>query len=121
MDTDALNAERNATLAIPGVKFTGRGFRGGFFNAFFVRRSTMVEGPGWFVYGSNPAYGGRYTMLCAHPDAAARKYPGYNCKVHRGWRTKREADAVALELNNRDVAFLDRISTLPLNGTVFRD
>lgn len=76
------------------------------FIGFYVRRS-LLDGPGWFVfghnvekYGANPDSGRGYdTKLCARPDVKARAHPHYNVKVRRGWRTKREASEVAAWLN----------------------
>lgn len=75
--------------------------RGVEFREFFPTRST-THGPGWFVFGRNRDwYGGNYTMLCARPLLPLRRYKNLNCKTSRGWRTKREAQAVADDLNAR--------------------
>lgn len=93
------------------------GFRGGHFTEHTARRDSSY-GPGWYVFGRNPAYNGRYVMRTAQPDVPARKHPHYNGRVKRGWRTLREALAVAREMNRRDADCLALIQSLgELHGT----
>lgn len=106
------------TLEGASIEVTTTGFRGGHFTRFYVATYHGVA-PGWFVFGKNPAYGGRYTMVVARPDVKARKRPNWNGLVRAGWRTMREARAVAALLNERDAASLDLVATLgDLHGTV---
>lgn len=74
--------------------------RGRQFDQFYVAKSD-ADGPGYYIFGRNPEYGGRLIMLCGRPDVAPRKHPHYNCKVRRGWKTRREAIA-ALAAIQRD-------------------
>jgi hypothetical protein len=85
-----------------GVQVTTRNYRGDEFREFYARRDPGTA-PGWFIFGRNPAYGGRYIMLCARPDVTPRRHPHYNCKVQRGWHTQREAQAIADWLNRENV------------------
>lgn len=105
------------TLA--NVEITLTGFRGGHFSKFYARRSS-VDGPGFYVYGTNPAYCGRYVMPCARPDVPPRRHRHYNVKVRAGWRTLREAKAVADEMNRRDADCIGLLDSLgELHGTKF--
>ena len=73
----------------------------------FYPRKDPSFGPGWYVFGRNSVkYGvntdtgkGNYIKLVARPDTPSRKHKHYNCKVARGWKTKRDAQAVADQLN----------------------
>lgn len=97
------------------------GFRGGHFTGFYVRRGDH-DGPGWFIFGRNPAYGGSYIALVARPDLKARRHPHYNCKVRRGWRLMREAQAVCDVMTARDRDSLAMVASLgELHGTVFKE
>ena len=40
------------------------GFRGGHFTGHYARLDTAC-GPGWYVFGRNPAYNGTYTLRTA--------------------------------------------------------
>lgn len=102
------------------IEFRGRGFRGGFFSAFYVAKHPQ-SGPGWYVHGRNPAYGGGYVMVCARPDVPARAHPHYNVKVRRGFRTMREARWVASVLNAKDADCRGMFADLPLHGTTFKE
>lgn len=80
-------------------------YSGHTFGEFYVSRD-HGHAPGWFVfgrnaekYGTHPDGRGAYVMLCARPAVPPRKHPHYNAPVRRGWRTKREAQAVADRLN----------------------
>lgn len=73
-------------------------YRGRTYSAFFPRRDSGT-GPGWYVFGCGAEYGGTLRMLCARPDVAARRHPHYNVLVRRGFRTMREAAAVAAAMN----------------------
>ena len=75
-------------------------YRGDMFDRFYARKDPH-SAPGWFVFGRNPGYGDHYIMLCARPAVKARKHPHYNVAVRRGWSTKREAESIAAELNQR--------------------
>jgi hypothetical protein len=74
-------------------------YKGRTYSDFHVRKNPG-QAPGWFVFGRNEGYGGRLISLCARPDVPLRKHPHYNCRVQRGWLTKREAQAVADQMNN---------------------
>lgn len=73
-------------------------YKGDVFNCFYVRQDPST-GPGWYVFGRNEKYDGRYIMLCARPNVKERRHPYYNKLVRRGWHTKREANAIAKEMN----------------------
>lgn len=45
------------TDALANVDIRLVGFRGGHFSSFYARRS-KTDGPGFYVFGTNPAYGG---------------------------------------------------------------
>lgn len=75
------------------------------FSDFHARKDPHY-GPGWYVFGRNAEkYGrnadgkGSYVMLCARPDTPLRRSKGFNRPVPPGWRTKREAQAVAAAMN----------------------
>lgn len=82
-----------------GVIFNATDHCGRTFKDFFPTRAEP-HGPGWFVYGRNPDYYGGLVYLCGRPDVKPRQCAHYNGKVRRGWRTKREAAAVAARLNS---------------------
>lgn len=91
------------TLAVAGtaerVEFTRTDYAGRLYGDFHARRSAS-DGPGWYVYGRCPhAYGGRLVNVCARPAVQPRKHPHYNGPIRRGFRTLREAAAVAAALN----------------------
>lgn len=109
------------TDILDGVVLTLRGFRGGFFSGFYVSRDSHTHGPGWYVFGRNPAYGGHYVMCCARPDVPMRRHPHYNGRVMRGWHTRRDAQRVADVMNQRDADTLGAFAHLPLHGTVFKE
>jgi hypothetical protein len=80
-------------------------YHGFTFADFYASRDDHMA-PGWFVfgrdstkYGKMPDGRGAYIMLCARPAVKPRHSRNYNGQVRRGWATKREADAVAAELN----------------------
>lgn len=103
------------------IEITSTGFRGGHFTRFFVRKAPG-QAPGHFVWGSNPAYSGRYTMIVARPDVKARKCPNWNGRVRRGFATYREAKQVANTLNQRDRDSYGMVCSLgELHGTKFRE
>jgi hypothetical protein len=111
----------NATICDQPVIIQLTGFRGGHFTQHFARRDPGY-GPGWYVFGTNPAYNGRYTMRTAQPDVPMRRHPHYNVRVQRGWRTKREAARIAAEMNHRDADCIAMVQSLgDLHGTVFRE
>jgi hypothetical protein len=102
------------------VLFTATGFRGGHFTGHWAGPNT--SGPGWTVWGRNPAYGGSYVMETAHPAKNRRHHPHWNILTTPGWRTRREAQAVAAELNRRDADCMGAIASLgALHGTRFRE
>jgi hypothetical protein len=82
-------------------------YSGHVFSGYFVRRDP-ASGPGFYVYGRNSEkYGtrpdglGAYVKLCARPAVRPRRHPHYNAAVQRGWKRKRDAQAVADFLNRR--------------------
>lgn len=88
-----------------GVLIETTNYSGHTFADFYAERRPG-HAPGWFVSGRNSEkYGthadgkGAYVMLCARPDVKARRHPHFNGAVQRGWRTKREAQAVADRMN----------------------
>ena len=82
-----------------GVIIKTVNYRGQLFDRFYPQQE---RGLGWFVHGRNPSYNDRYVMLCARPDVPARRRPNRNDIRSRGWRTKREAQAVADMMNAKD-------------------
>jgi hypothetical protein len=116
-----MSNERKARAAINGqsVLIQLIGFRGGHFTGHRARPDPGY-GPGWYVFGANPAYASRYTMRTAQPDVKPRKHPHYNCLVQLGWSTRREAQAVADHMNVRDRGCIGMVASLgALHGTVF--
>lgn len=80
----------------------GPGYKGRFFGPpYFVAEHFGID-PGWFVFGRNPEYGGRLVQVVARPDVPERAYLYWNGKRRRGWWLKREAQAVADQLNEED-------------------
>lgn len=65
---------------------------------FFVARDPGVN-LGWFVFGRSPDYGWRTVKVVARPDVKPRVYKHWNGHRARGWWLKREAQAVADQLN----------------------
>lgn len=86
-----------------GVDFHDIDWMGRKFTDFYPARSPE-KGPGWYVFGRNPAYNDSLIHLCARPDVEPRKHRLYNGLVRRGWSTKREAQAVADQLNSKERA-----------------
>lgn len=82
---------------LPGIVLNTRDYRGRDFADFYAARSPAT-GPGFYVYGRNGYHYGGVIMLCARPDVPARGHCHYNGRVRRGWRTLREARAVASAL-----------------------
>jgi len=80
----------------PGPDYKGRTY-----TDFYPAEATT--GPGWFVIGKNPEYGGRLRKVCAWPDVKPRRYKMWNGPVRRGWWTKKEAQAVADKLNKENL------------------
>ncbi len=86
-------------IVLQDSDYRGRVYRG------FTARRGHNDGPGWHVYGAclpdvgEHTYGGGVIMHCAWPDKPARYWPGWNVRRNAGWRTKREAQAVADRLN----------------------
>lgn len=72
--------------------------RFGSFGNFFAAEDPAV-GPGWYVKGRRPEFGGNLVMLCARPNVQERKHPHYSCFVRSGWATKAEAQRVADHMN----------------------
>lgn len=84
------------------IIITVRDYRGRSYADFHARRD-HGSAPGWFVFGRNHEwYGGHLVTVCARPDNKPRHRPNWNGKLAAGWRTKREAQAVADMLNRRD-------------------
>ena len=77
----------------PGPDFKGRIYTN------FYAAEVLGMAPGWFVLGCYEDYGGRLRKVCARPDVRPRKYKWWNGPVRRGWLTKKEAQAVADQLN----------------------
>lgn len=50
----------------PGPDYKGRTY-----TDFYPAEDTT--GPGWFVLGKNPEYGGRLRKVCAWPDVKPRR------------------------------------------------
>lgn len=74
---------------------------------------------GWYVWGRNgEKYGrredgkGAYISRIAWVDAPDRKYPGRNGLTSRGWRTKREALAIADKIreNRKELVMACKLS-----------
>lgn len=103
------------------IEVTTRGFRGGHFTCFYAATAHGTA-PGWFVWGSNPAYSGLYKMIVARPALKPRRVPGWNGRVRRGWVTKQDAKRVAQILNQRDRDSYGMVCSLgELHGTRFRE
>ena len=73
-------------------------YKGRVFDRFEARQAVGYA-PGWLVYGRNPEYGDRLIKVCARPNVKPRKFKLWNGLVRRGWKTKREAQAVAEAMN----------------------
>ena len=73
-------------------------YKGRVFDRLEARRDPS-SGPGWFVFGRNEGYGDMLVKLCARPDRPLRGHAHYNGKVRFGWRTKRDAQAIADRMN----------------------
>jgi hypothetical protein len=79
------------------VEFSTIDYRDRVFSNFYIGQSPGT-GPGWYIFGRNPEYGGRLVRLCGRPSVKARRHPHYNCQVRRGWLKKRDALAVLTSL-----------------------
>lgn len=84
-----------------GCESTRHDYKGRMFAEFYVSRSAQ-DGPGWYVFGRNPEYGGHLVMLCGRPAVAPRKHPKYNGPVRRGWSTRAKAQYWADQMNRVD-------------------
>ncbi len=78
------------------VIFSSVDYKGRTFDRFYARKSPQ-NGPGWFGFGRNAEYGDTLVRLCAQPDGPPTR--GYRVH-HKGWRTKKEAQAIADQLNS---------------------
>lgn len=83
--------------------FSNVGYDGSVFTDFYVAKDPC-HGPGWFIFGRNKVkYGvhadgsGAYVKNCAY--RYARHHRHYNGRVNHGWMRKRDAQAVADQLN----------------------
>jgi len=74
-------------------EFSCRDYRNRVFSGFYLARAP-TRGPGWYIWGRNPEYGGRLVRLCGWPDVRPRKHPHYNIRVRRGWLRRSEAQQV---------------------------
>ena len=93
--------EEHATTAAGfDILLSTANYRGQMYDRFHARKSPS-DGPGWFIFGRNPSYNDYYVMLCARPNRPLRKVPLYNGQARCGFRTMRDAVAVAAELNRR--------------------
>ena len=84
---------------IPGVIIHTTDYKSRTYDRFFVG-THAAYGPGYYVFGRNQDYGDSLITVCAQPDVAFRRHSHYNCRVRRGWKTKREAQSIADKLNN---------------------
>lgn len=75
----------------------GPDYAGRYYDRFYAERDH--SGPGWYIFGRNPQYGGRLIRLIARPNVKPRVHPHYNIKIRRGFRTRREAEMVVEFLN----------------------
>lgn len=73
-------------------------YAGRVFDRFYPRKDSST-GPGWYVFGRNPDYG-TLIKLCARPNVKPRWQANYSGPVREGWHTKREAEAIAKQLNS---------------------
>lgn len=74
--------------------------RGRWYDRYEATRNR--RGPGWVVDGFGngaESYSASIRMQVARPAGRARWHPHWNCAVHSGWKTRREAQAVADRLN----------------------
>lgn len=65
-------------------------YKGRVFDQFHARQDSGT-GPGWFIFGRNPEYGGKLVRLCGKPNRPRRRHVHYNGAVWHGWKTKRAA------------------------------
>jgi len=94
---------------VEGIQVNAKSYSGEAFSDFYARRDPS-SGPGWYVfgrdctkYGTLPDGRGAYVGLCARPAVKPRRHPHYTGLVQRGWRTHREAQAIADWLNRYGV------------------
>jgi hypothetical protein len=85
-------------MEIPGVVIKTVDYKDRKYDRFYVARDPGF-GPGWYVFGRNPEYGDHLVMNCARPDVKPRSHPHYNQRVQRGWLYKRDAQAIADQMN----------------------
>lgn len=101
-----------------GIIFQPVNYSGHAFTEGLHARRDPGTGPGFYVFGRNaekygrkPDGSGAYVAMVARPAVKPRRHPHYNCAVRRGWRTKREAEAVARRLARRRFAATFEIVT----------
>jgi hypothetical protein len=71
---------------------------------------------GWFVQGISPDhYGGRYVQTVAS-NGHYKHHRYFNALAPKGWRTKREAQAMVDRLNARDAAWWGGYALTPANA-----
>lgn len=80
----------------------GPDYKGRMFTDFYPSKD--CTGPGWFLLGKNPEYDGRLRKVCAWLDVKPRHYKLWNGLVRRGFHSKKEAQAVADQLNKERAA-----------------
>ena len=79
------------------VDFTD--YKGRVFDTDFRVHRDPAHGPGWYVFGRCVTDG--VIKVVARPNVKLRRHPHYNCKVRRGWLTKKEAQAIAKTLTTQ--------------------
>lgn len=79
-----------------GPDHRGRMYRGPFFAA-----EDPAKGPGWYVFGRSldDYKPNGIIRIVARPNVKPRVHPHYNVRVRRGWLKKRDAQAVADQMN----------------------
>lgn len=84
-------------LQIDGVEIViGQDYKEREYTGEYVIRKDR-EGPGYYIYQYSDA--GKWLIrLAARPNVPYRKYPTWNPRVRRGWRTLREAKEILKRL-----------------------
>lgn len=97
IQSSRINAMASDFPILQGIKIQTSDYKGRVYSDFYAAQDPII--PGWIVMGKGEEYGGMLRMISARPDVKERRYKYINGKISRGWRTRREAQAIADAMN----------------------
>jgi hypothetical protein len=97
IQSSKFNAMASDSPILQGIKIQTSDYKGRVYSDFYPAQDSII--PGWIVMGKGEEYGGMLRMICARPDVKERRYKYINGKISRGFRTRREAQAIANAMN----------------------